>query len=63
MSRFQCFIEKVNKVKLKVVNVNIRNGQISLHCHFNEIIKGNGTSFQTLALNQKHIRDGFDTAQ
>ena len=34
----------------------IKNGQISLYCHFNKIIKGPGASFQFLALSQKHAR-------
>ena len=43
---------KVNKGHLKMVNVNYRNGQILLYCHFTKIIKGSGTSFQSLALKQ-----------
>ena len=35
----------------------IKNGQILLYCHFNKIIKGPGTSFQSPALNQKHDRN------
>ena len=35
----------------------IKNGQISLYCHFNKIIKGPGTNFQRLALSQKHLRN------
>ena len=35
----------------------ITNGQISLSCHFNKIIKGPGTSFQFPALSQKHVRN------
>ena len=36
----------------------IKNGQILLYCYFNKIIliKGPGTSFQSPALNQKHVR-------
>ena len=37
-----------------------KNGQISL-CHFNKIIKGHGTSFQSLALGQKHVRNVCET--
>ena len=33
----------------------IENGDISLQCYFNKIIKGPGTSFQSLALKQKHV--------
>ena len=36
------------------------NGQISLYCH--KIIKGPGTSFQSPALNQKHVRNVYHTA-
>ena len=35
----------------------IKNGQISLYCHFNKIIKGPGTSFQSPAASQKHFRN------
>ena len=38
----------------------IKNGQISLFCHFNKIIKG--SSFQCPALNQKHFRNVCQTA-
>ena len=38
----------------------IKNGQISLFCHFNKIIKG--SSFQSPALNQKHFRNVCQTA-
>ena len=34
----------------------IKNGQISLYCHFNKIMKGPGTSFQYPTLMQKHVR-------
>ena len=40
----------------------VRNGQISLYCRFNKIKKGHGTSFQSPALNQKHIKNVFHTA-
>ena len=33
----------------------IKNSQISLHCHFNKIIKGPGTSFQYPAFSQKNV--------
>ena len=42
------YFEKVNKGHL---------GQISLYCCFNKIMKGPGTSSQSPALNQKHIRN------
>ena len=32
------------------------NGQISIY-HFNKIQKGPGTSFQSPAMNQKHVRN------
>ena len=32
----------------------MKNSQIWLYCRFNKIVKGPGTSFQPLALNQKH---------
>ena len=35
----------------------INNGQILLYYHFNEIIKGPGTSFQSPALSQEHVRN------
>ena len=34
----------------------IKHGQILLYFRFNKIIKRPGTSFQSLALNQKHAR-------
>ena len=34
-----------------------KNGQISLYCHFDKIIKGPGTSFQSPAMNRKHARN------
>ena len=35
---------------------------MSLYCRFNEIIvKGTGTSFQSPALSQKHVRNVFRT--
>ena len=46
-----------------MVNVVTKYGQISLYCHFNKIIKGPGASFQSPALNQKHIRNVCHTAQ
>ena len=33
----------------------IKNDQISLYCHFNKIIKGPGTSFQSPALSQNML--------
>ena len=35
----------------------IKNGQISLYCHFSKIIKGSGASLQFPALNKKHVRN------
>ena len=40
----------------------IKNGQISLYCQFNKIIKGPWTSFQSPALSQKHARNVCHTA-
>ena len=39
----------------------MKNGQISLYYCFNKIIKGPGTSFQSPALSQKHVRNIFHT--
>ena len=35
----------------------VKNGPISLYCHFNKILKEPGTSFQSPVLNQKHVRN------
>ena len=35
----------------------IKNGQSSLYCHFNKITEGPGTSLQSAALSQKHVRN------
>ena len=40
----------------------INNGQTLLCSHFNKIIKGPGTSFQSPALSQKHVRNLCHTA-
>ena len=40
----------------------IKNGQISLYCHFSDILKGPGTSFQSPAFSLKHIRNVCHTA-
>ena len=40
----------------------IKDGQISLYRHFHEIMKGPGTSFQSLALSQKYARNVCHTA-
>ena len=40
-----------------MVNVNYKNSQTLLYCHFNKIIKGPGASFQSPALSQKHVRN------
>ena len=39
-----------------------KNDQIRLYCHFNKIKKGPGTSFQSPAVNQKHVRNVCHTA-
>ena len=41
----------------------MKNGQISLHCHFDKIIKGPGTRVQSPALSKKHVRNVCHTAQ
>ena len=41
---------------------SIENGQISLYCHFDRLKKGPGTSFQSAALGQKHVRNVCHTA-
>ena len=40
----------------------MKNAQISLYYHFNKIIKGPGTSFQSPAVNHKDARNFFHTA-
>ena len=40
----------------------IKNAQFSLYCHLNKIIKGPETSFKSLALSQKQVRNVFHTA-
>ena len=35
----------------------IKNKQISLYCHFNKIIKGPETSFQSPALDKDYVRN------
>ena len=40
----------------------IKNGQISLYCHFNKITKESGTSLQSPALAQKQVRNVCHTA-
>ena len=40
----------------------IKNDHISLYGHCNKIIKGPGTSFQSAALSQKHVRNACHTA-
>ena len=41
----------------------IKYDQISLNFYFNKIIKVPGASFQSTAVNQKHVRNVFHTAQ
>ena len=41
----------------------IKNGQILLYCYFNKIIKEPGTSLQSPAFSQKHVRNVCHTAQ
>ena len=40
----------------------IKNGQISLFCHFNEFIKNLGTSFQSTTLSKNYVRNVCHTA-
>ena len=35
----------------------IKDDQILLYCHFNKIVKEPGTSFQSQAFSQKHVRN------
>ena len=35
----------------------IKNGEISLYCHFSKIKKGSGTNLQFPALNKKHVKN------
>ena len=34
-----------------------KDGQISLYCHYNKTVKGPGTSFQSPAMSQRHVRN------
>ena len=60
ISVFGFFFEKANKEHLKISA--IKDGQISLHYHFNKIIKRPGTSFQSTVLIQKYVRNVCHTA-
>ena len=40
----------------------MKNDQTLLYCHFNKIIKGPGTSFQSPLLSQKYVRNVCQTA-
>ena len=40
----------------------IKNGQISLCCHFKKIIRGPGTDFQSPTLSQKYAKNVYHTA-
>ena len=51
------FFEKVNKEHLKGVNVNYQKWPDLAILSFSKIIKGPGTSFQSPALSQKHVRN------
>ena len=42
--------------------LTMKNGQISLYCCFDKIIKGPGTNIQSSVLSQKHVRNVFHTA-
>ena len=64
MSRLQCFTFLKRRIKdiSKCQISTIKNNQILLYCHFNKFVKGPGTSFQSLAVNQKHVRNVCHTA-
>ena len=49
------FFEKVNKGQVMMANVTQKNGQISLHCHFNKTIKHPETSFHLQHSAQKML--------
>ena len=40
-----------------MVILTIKDGPISLYCHFNKIIKGTKTSYQSPPFSQKHDRN------
>ena len=40
-----------------MVNINYYKYQILLHCQFNKIMKEPGTSFQSPAMSQEHVRN------
>ena len=40
----------------------IKNDKISLYCHFNKTVERPATSFQSPAVNQKHVRNARHTA-
>ena len=65
MSRLQCFIflKRWIKDNWKWHMSTIKNGQILMYCHFDKIIKEPGTSFQSPAFSQKHVRNVCHTAQ
>ena len=42
--------------------LTIKNGQILLYCYFNKIIKEPGTSLQSPAFSQKHVKSVCHTA-
>ena len=61
-SSFSFFFWKGEQGVNKIVDINFKDGQISLDCHFNKIIKGHVTSLQSPALSQKHVRNICHTA-
>ena len=64
MSRFQgfVFLKKLVRDISKCQMSTNKYDQILLYCHFNKIKKGPGTSFQSPAVNQKHVRNVCHTA-
>ena len=39
-----------------------KNGKVLLYCHYNKIIKWRGTTFQSPASSEKHVRNVFHRA-
>ena len=56
------FLDLKKRTSKNVPNAIFKDGHISLYCHFNQIIKSSGTSFQSPAVSQKHVRNACQTA-
>ena len=52
----------MNEGHLEIVNVKLKVARSRYNCHFNKIINEPGTSFQSPALSQKHVRIVCHTA-